>query len=46
MQRCEKVRYRAEDLMGLGGEGTHQASHVRSLFSANQIRGLIVEGKL
>ncbi len=25
---------------GVGGESTHQASHVRSLFSANQIRGL------
>jgi len=31
---------------GVGKEGTHQAGHVALLFSANQIRGLKVEGKL
>ena len=31
---------------GVGSEGTLQEGHVALLFSANQIRALIVEGKL
>ena len=40
MQRCEKVRYRAEVLMGVGKKDTHRAGHVVWFFSANQLGGL------
>ena len=41
-----KVALPGRSFDGVGREGTHQTDHVALLFSANQIRGLIVEGKL